>query len=138
MPSRDTGTPAGSRAASFDLSKGFMHLQPDGSIELLASKGPAHPNVEGRLAGEARMSKSPPHGGEMHPDGDELLYLVEGQVDVALDEPTGETVVSLAPGDAFIVPRGIWHRVLVNDPCRLLFFTPGRSQVRRSKAPPRQ
>ena len=25
------------------------------------------------------MSKNPPHAEEMHPDGDELLYLVEGE-----------------------------------------------------------
>src|SRR3954470_11718358 len=123
---------------AFDLSTCFMDLAEDGSIEVLPSKGPAHPSVAGRLAGEARMSKSPPHGGEMHPDGDELLYLVEGEIGVALDEQTGETIISLSAGDAFVVPRGTWHRVLVKTPCRLLFFTPGRSQVRRRQAAPRK
>ncbi len=129
---RGAGNGAGTKPPTpFDVSTCFLHLARDGSIDVLPSKGPAHPSVEGRLVGEARMSKSPPHGGEMHPDGDELLYLVEGEVDVALDEEAGETIVSLCPGDFFIVPRGTWHRVLVKEPCRLLFFTPGRSQVRR-------
>jgi mannose-6-phosphate isomerase-like protein (cupin superfamily) len=66
----------------------------------------------------------------MRPDGDELLYLVEGAIDVALDEPGGGAqVVSLARGQAFVVPRGIWHRVLVREPCRLLFFTAGESKI---------
>jgi mannose-6-phosphate isomerase-like protein (cupin superfamily) len=76
------------------------------------------------------MTKAPPHAGEMHPDGDELLYLVEGAVDLVLDEEAGELCRSLQPGQAFVVPRGVWHRVIIKEPCRLLYFTPGRSQVR--------
>ena len=69
----------------------------------------------------------------MHPDGDELLYLLDGEVHVALDDQAGERIVAPRPGKAFVVPRGTWHRVLVKEPCRLLFFTPGRSQVRRRR-----
>jgi mannose-6-phosphate isomerase-like protein (cupin superfamily) len=76
------------------------------------------------------MSKNPPHAGEMHPDGDELLYLVEGAMDVVLDEEAGERCLSLQPGQAFVVPCGVWHRVMIREPCRLLYFTPGRSRVR--------
>jgi hypothetical protein len=49
---------------------------------LLGSGGP-HPTVDGLTLGVAVMSNDPPHRGEMHPDGDELLYLVSGSVDVA-------------------------------------------------------
>lgn len=120
-------------ADPFDLGATLVHATPTGSIESRPARGRAHPSVEGWLAGEARMTKSPPHQGEMHPDGDELLYLIEGSVDVALDEEAGERVVALAAGSAFVVPRGICHRVIVNEPCRLLHFTPGRSQVRRRR-----
>lgn len=51
----------------------------------------------------AKQAKNPPHGGEMHPDGDELLFLVEGVADVALDEQTGERIVRLSAGEAFVV-----------------------------------
>ena len=113
-----------------NLSKSPVRFTPTGSIEPVAQRGRAHPGVEGRLAGEARMTKNPPHAGEMHPDGDELLYLVEGAVDVILDEEAGERCLSLQPGQAFVVPCGVWHRVMVKEPCCLLYFTPGRSQVR--------
>jgi mannose-6-phosphate isomerase-like protein (cupin superfamily) len=113
-----------------DLAKTPVHLAPTGSIATVAMRGRAHPDVSGRLAGEARMTKSPPHSGEMHPDGDELLYLVEGAVDVVLDEESGERCLSMQPGQAFVVPGGVWHRVIVKEPCRLLYFTPGRSEVR--------
>lgn len=113
-----------------NLSKSPVRFAPSGAIEPVAQRGRAHSGVKGRLAGEARMTKSPPHAGEMHPDGDELLYLVEGAVDVVLDEEAGERRLSLQPGQAFVVPRAVWHRVMVREPCRLLYFTPGRSQVR--------
>jgi mannose-6-phosphate isomerase-like protein (cupin superfamily) len=118
---------------AIDLSKNPVQFTELGAIEPVVQKGRAHPAVIGRLAGEARMTKSPPHGGEMHPDGDELLILVEGEIEVALDEEDGERVVALTSGDAFVVPRGTWHRVIVKNPCRLLHFTPGRSQVRRRR-----
>ena len=121
------------RSVAIDLSRNPVQFTASGAIEPVVQKGPAHPAVAGRLAGEARMTRSPPHGGEMHPDGDELLILVEGLIDVALDEEDGEHITSLSPGDAFVVPRGIWHRVIVKSPCRLLHFTPGRSQVRRRR-----
>jgi hypothetical protein len=81
-----------------NLSKSPVRFTPTGSIEPVAQRGRAHPGVEGRLAGEARMNKNPPHAGEMHPDGDELLYLVEGAVEVILDEEAGERCLSLQPG----------------------------------------
>jgi uncharacterized protein YbjT (DUF2867 family) len=56
---------------------------------------------------------------------------VSGAVSVSLDHEDKEPeVVTLAPGDAFVVPQGIWHRVLVNQPSDLLFMTPGRNEVR--------
>jgi hypothetical protein len=64
------------------------------------------------------MTKNPPHAGEMHPDGDELLYLVEGAIDFVLDEEAGERCLSLQPFQAFVVPCGVWHRVIVKQPCR--------------------
>jgi uncharacterized cupin superfamily protein len=77
------------------------------------------------------MKGPAPHGGERHIDGDELLYLVAGSVSVSLDhEDRKPEVVTLEPGDAFVVPQGIWHRVLVNQPSDLLFMTPGRNEVR--------
>jgi len=116
-----------------DLSRSFVHLTPDGGIELLTGRR-QHPDVEGRLVGEARMKAPPPHGGERHPDGDELLYVVSGAIRVALDYEEREAeVVAVQAGRAFVVPRGVWHRVLVDEPCHLLHFTPGRSEVRQRR-----
>src|SRR5947207_5273810 len=71
-----------------------------------------------------------PHRGEVHPDGDELLYLVSGVVEVVLDDGDEETVgkqttVVLRSGDAFVVPRGVWHQVQVVEPAYFVHVTPG-------------
>ena len=67
----------------------------------------------------------------MHPDGDELLYLVSGRIDVILEdggdvETVGvQRVEALQAGDAILVPRGVWHRVDVREPSHLVHVTPG-------------
>lgn len=62
---------------------------------------------------------------EMHPDDDEILYVLEGRVAVTLvREEAPATTVALAAGQAFIVPRAVWHRLQVLAPGRLLFMTP--------------
>ena len=65
----------------------------------------------------------------MHPDGDELLYVVAGRVDVIGDSDADP--LALAPGDACIVPKGEWHRVDVREPATLLYITPGPGHEHR-------
>ena len=68
---------------------------------------------------------------EMHPRGDELLYLINGALDAIFDEPGGERVVPLRCGDTCVVPRGVWHRLVVREPSELLFVTPASgTQIR--------
>ncbi|HMO76653.1 MAG TPA: cupin domain-containing protein [Sphingopyxis sp.] len=64
-------------------------------------------------------------GWEMHPDGDEVLTLLSGQFDIVLDEQGVERVIALTPGKSAIVPQGVWHRMVINEPGELLFLTPG-------------
>ena len=76
------------------------------------------------------MERPPPHRGEMHPDGDELLYFVSGRVRVVLDDGDqdhvgAETRYDVGAGEAFIVPRGVWHRLEVIEPAHLVHVTPG-------------
>jgi mannose-6-phosphate isomerase-like protein (cupin superfamily) len=71
-----------------------------------------------------------PHRGEVHPDGDELLYLVSGEIEVVLDDGDEETVgdettVVLRSGDALVVPRGVWHQIRVVEPAYFVHVTPG-------------
>jgi mannose-6-phosphate isomerase-like protein (cupin superfamily) len=77
------------------------------------------------------MRRNPPHAGEVHPDGDEILYLISGGVDVILEEADGDRTVSVKPGQAVVVPQGVWHRVELREPSHLLFITPGPGGAHR-------
>lgn len=70
-------------------------------------------------------------GWEMHPDGDEVLTLISGQFDVILDEDGTERTISRTPGQGALVPRGVWHRMIINVPGELLFLTPGDTTEHR-------
>jgi mannose-6-phosphate isomerase-like protein (cupin superfamily) len=111
-----------------------------GKIAQITRDGDA--TIESRSAGPPRridgysvgvipdLHGAPPHRGEVHPDGDELLYLVSGVVEVVLDDGDQQTVgtetsVVLGAGDAFVVPRGVWHQVLVIEPAYFVHVTPG-------------
>ena len=59
---------------------------------------------------------------EMHPEADEVLLLISGAIDVVLEEADGERTIALEAGHAAIVPRGVWHRLVVRSPGRLLFI----------------
>ena len=51
--------------------------------------------VDGLTIGIAEMSENSPHDGEMHPD------------------------------DGLVVPQGVWHRVDILSPSKIMYATPG-------------
>jgi mannose-6-phosphate isomerase-like protein (cupin superfamily) len=64
---------------------------------------------------------------EMHPEQDELLFLIEGAIDVYLRgeiEKSEEQILHLHQGEACVVSKGMWHRQVVVAPCKMLFLTP--------------
>jgi len=68
---------------------------------------------------------------EMHPDGDELHYLVSGQLDLVLEHDDGDEVVALRAGVSASVPKGVWHRFVVREPAHGLAITFGRGTQHR-------
>jgi mannose-6-phosphate isomerase-like protein (cupin superfamily) len=85
---------------------------------------PPH-RIDGLSIGAPELTGDAPHDGEVHPDGDELLFLVSGAVTVRLELPDGERLVELRDGDALVVPQGVWHKVTLREPGRLTHITPG-------------
>jgi len=84
---------------------------------------PAIP-VDGATFGVAMMTENSPHDGEMHPDGDEVLYLISGRVRVVFPDDDIDDI-DAAPGDGLVVPKGVWHRVDILEPSRIVYLTPG-------------
>jgi len=111
-------------ARKFDPSTHTIGL----SRDLEASEIPERPDppvpVDGVTIGIATMSENSPHGGEMHPDGDEVLYLISGRANIVfLDSPAED--IEMRPGDGLVVPKGTWHRVDILEPCQIVYATPG-------------
>ncbi|MEM7098174.1 MAG: cupin domain-containing protein [Pseudomonadota bacterium] len=80
--------------------------------------------INGMTMGFVTMQQSAPHNGEMHPDGDELLYVISGKISVVCDSAPDEPLV-LGPGEGCIVPAGEWHKVDVVEPAQIIHMTPG-------------
>lgn len=63
---------------------------------------------------------------EMHPAGDEVVCLLEGEARMIFDRDGAEDVVTLTrSGSYVIVPKGTWHTARVSRLARMLFITPG-------------
>jgi mannose-6-phosphate isomerase-like protein (cupin superfamily) len=72
---------------------------------------------------------------EMHPDGDELHYLVSGALDLVLehDDRAHETI-AIEAGESAMVARGVWHRFVVREPAVGVAITFGRGTQHRPAA----
>lgn len=68
---------------------------------------------------------------EMHPHGDEFVYLLAGEVTLRLQTETGIVDVPLDGRGAVVVPRGVWHTAKVSAPSRMLFVTMGSGTQHR-------
>jgi mannose-6-phosphate isomerase-like protein (cupin superfamily) len=122
----------------FDPFATLVHLRVDGSALPVAWT----PDVFRQLpAGDGDRVIGAKHGAEpadfhadeweMHPGGDEVLCLLTGAIDVVLDEPAGQRTFGLRGGRACLVPRGVWHRLILRQPSDLLFITPARGTRHR-------
>jgi mannose-6-phosphate isomerase-like protein (cupin superfamily) len=103
----------------------------DRSISIRTARPGPPRRIDGYTIGAIPNLDGPElHRGEVHPDGDEFLYLVSGTIELILDDGDdrgagAETSVLLRGGDAFVVPRGVWHRLKTVEPSHLIHVTPG-------------
>ena len=111
---------------AFDLSARVVGLErATGNAVFVTQTGGPPKRIEGYTVGAPWVEGPPPHGGEMHPDADEMLFLVSGRMQVVLELPDGDRAVDLVAGQAFVIPRGVWHQIYAVEPGQLLHITPG-------------
>jgi mannose-6-phosphate isomerase-like protein (cupin superfamily) len=96
---------------TFDLLKNYFLLEPDGAAIPLPAGGEFWSQL---------MSW------EVHPVGDELLFMLEGSATFVLDLHDGVREVALNAGRLLVIPRGVWHTAKIRGPARLLTITAGR------------
>ena len=87
-------------------------------------------NFKGHLLIMTHAFSEPWPTWEIHPHGDEFVYLLEGDTDFILRTTDGnETVRVNQPGSYVLVPKGTWHTARPHRPTRLLFVTPGEGTL---------
>lgn len=70
------------------------------------------------------MSRDELHDGEMHPDGDEIVYVLSGRIEIALEAGSGRPI-QVSAGEGVIIPKGVWHKVRVLELGELVTVSPG-------------
>lgn len=130
--SRDTGP--------FNIANTYVRLKPDASAEAIPvgenfwqdlSSG-AFGSFENEFLVTTQSFAQNWPVWEMHPQGEEVIVLLSGSVDLVLEKKTGNKVVSLQQqGDWLMVPKGVWHTARVNTPTTVLFITAGEGTLHR-------
>jgi len=124
-------------ARGIDLETTYLFL--DGAAAKAVPVGPdfwqtidQRDDLTGRMVGVFRYDASW-DSWEVHPDGDEVVVLLSGAVDLVLDEAAGERVVALRGRSTAIVPRGVWHTANVLEPAEALHITRGEGTRHRAR-----
>ncbi|HXE16580.1 MAG TPA: cupin domain-containing protein [Stellaceae bacterium] len=123
---------------SFALGRNYIHLADGGaSAQVLVGPdfwqriGERRELHEGRLLTFFHLGPGNVHW-ERHPAGDEILILLSGATALLVEEDGKQRRVRLKAGEAFIVPRGLWHAFDVSEPGDLLAITPGEGTEMRT------
>ncbi len=59
-----------------------------------------------------------------HENEDELFYIIKGHLKIEFRDK----VVELAPGEMYIIPRGVEHRPIANEEVHLMLFEPAATK----------
>jgi mannose-6-phosphate isomerase-like protein (cupin superfamily) len=74
---------------------------------------------------------------ERHDNGDELLFVTDGEVRIEVLDPAGGASAELLPeGTLFVVPRGRWHQLTASAPVNILYVSPAEAGVQRQRERP--
>ena len=107
-----------------DAKTNLFDIHRDLSVSIRACKGGPPERIDGMTVGIVSVTGDAPHRGEVHPDGDEILYVISGRLRI-VGESDPDTATELGPGDACVVSKGEWHRLTMLEPAQLVHITPG-------------
>ncbi|EGF90767.1 cupin domain protein [Asticcacaulis biprosthecium C19] len=71
----------------------------------------------------------------MHPNGDELILVLSGRLDLILETASTCRTETVQTGQFIVVPKGVWHTADVPEPGRALFITAGEGTQHRERSP---
>lgn len=74
---------------------------------------------------------------ERHSNGDELLLVTDGEVEIEVLENDGRSrVYLLREGALFVVPKGLWHQLTATANVNILYFSPSEDGAERKRDHP--
>ena len=126
-----------------DLEKVRFILGPDGQGTNLSVAenfyerlDKAFPDFRGHVLIQRFSFDTPWPTWEVHPEGDEFVYLLAGDTEFLLRLDGGEQSVRVnVPGSFVVVPKGVWHTARPNAATTLLFVTPGEGTLNAASPP---
>lgn len=120
-----------------DPQQTYVHLAEDGSARSVPGESfwqlpPSELDAFGKgwLVSEFSFTQDWPSW-EMHPHGDEFVYLLAGSVELLLERDSGVESIVLEGSGAVVVPRGVWHTAKVRASSRMLHVTRGEGTENR-------
>ena len=112
------------RIIPVDVSRYLFDIHRDLSVAIRPHRAGPPTRIDGMTVGIIMIENDAPHRGEVHPDGDEILYVISGSLRIT-GESEPDTSIELHAGEACIVPKGEWHLVHVLEKTQLVHITPG-------------
>jgi len=109
----------------------YVHLAEDGAARTFSAadfwrlpESEAEQSGQGWLISEYAFTEDWPTW-EMHPEGDEFVYLLSGAVELLLERAGTIEHIAVDGTGAVVVPRGVWHTAKIRTPSRMLHVTRG-------------
>jgi len=72
---------------------------------------------------------------EMHPDTDELFFVIEGRLEIELIGEQFSGRVKVGPNETMVVPIGHWHKISAPEGAKFMYLTPGESVCSEQENP---
>lgn len=122
---------------AIDLTHAVLLLGDAGEAEAIPVDADFWTNMDprlstGRMVSFVRSEANWPTW-ERHPEGDEVIHQLEGELLLIVEHPHGEERIALPRGMTAIVPRGLWHTADVIEAGFALYITPGANTAQRQR-----
>lgn len=115
-----------------DVSHSMLNISENYTVSTRDFEEERAGSLSGLNVGIITMDKTPPHDGEVHYGGDEIIHLISGVLIVESDSnPTAN--LKLLAGDSCVIKKGEWHKINVIEPAKLVYITPAKNNEHRAK-----
>ncbi|NQZ89526.1 MAG: cupin domain-containing protein [Colwellia sp.] len=114
-----------------DVTNAFFNISDTQKVSECLFSDDTQKGFSGLNVGIISMETDPPHGGEVHFDGDEIIHVISGVLKVVSDSNPNESL-RLSAGDSCIIKKAEWHKIYVIEKAKLIYITPAKNNDHRA------